>query len=57
MSTDEISRIMDPPAAMLLLRPINHAGSENSRPREERPGRDEMNEGYLKDVLEMCLLS
>lgn len=59
VSTDEISRIMDMPAA--TARPF---GLQNERglrleKETERGGvdTDRMNEGYLKERLEMCLLS
>lgn len=63
MSTDEISRIMDMPAVTALLCPSDYRTSAwKKRHRERERGRggvvtDRMNEGYLKERLEMCLLS
>lgn len=59
MSTDEISRIMDMPAA--TARPVGLQKERGLRLEKEteRGGvdTDRMNEGYLKERLEMCLLS
>lgn len=60
-STDEISRIMDMPAVTALLCPSDYRTSEShawkQRQGEGGADTDRMNEGYLKERLEMCLLS
>lgn len=61
VSTDEISRIMDMPAVTAMLCLSDYRTSKSyvwkKRWREEGGGTDKMNKGYLKERLEMCLLS
>ncbi len=62
VSTDEISRIMDMPVvtkALLCPSDYRTSASHAWKKETERGGvdTDRMNEGYLKERLEMCLLS